>query len=297
MVSLFGEYQNHIALSVLRSEPMTVRRIAEQRAESIWHNEADTHGKLIARTPVAPRLTAADGIQCPTQLSDDELLAIVGRRSRKIGLGSTLSCGDQRESLPVVRTYKVARQNRGGPATELARLTEVDALSLLYDRYHQMLYALAYRMVMDIQIAEDLLQETFIAVWRRAGSYSVQCGSVRTWLFSIIHHRTIDYLRQSQRYTAVNTLSFDELEHSDALVCMDAWEETWRTIQGSHVRQALASLPVAQRNVIELAYFQGWTHHEIAQECHLPLGTVKARMRLGLAHLRRLLAERGIYER
>lgn len=256
MASLFGEHQNCVALSTLRSQPMMVRRIAEQRAEDSWRNVAATHGKLIARAPVYPLLTDAGGTQHATQLSDDELLAIVGRCSH---------------------------------------LSEVDALSLLYDRYHQMLYALAYRMVMDIQIAEDLLQETFIAVWRRAGSYSVQCGSVRTWLFSIIHHRTIDYLRQSQRYPTVSTLSSDELEHADALLCADAWEETWRTIQGAHVRQALARLPVAQRNVIELAYFQGWTHNEIAKECHLPLGTVKARMRLGLAHLRRLLAELEIY--
>jgi RNA polymerase sigma factor (sigma-70 family) len=173
---------------------------------------------------------------------------------------------------------------------------QVEALEALYQRYHQLLYSLAYRMVTDHQVAEDLLQETFFSVWRRATSYTASSGSVRTWLFSIMHHRTIDYLRNVQRRAALSKLTLDDVEQDGGIATPDAWDETWRNIQGVRVREALLKIPKEQRMVIELAYFQGWTHVEIAEGCQLPLGTVKARMRLGLQHMRRLLVEMGVDE-
>lgn len=170
------------------------------------------------------------------------------------------------------------------------------ALEELYERYHQMLFSLAYRMVADYQTAEDLLQETFVAVWRNATTYSTKTGSVRTWLFSIIHHRTIDYLRGVQRRSVLNKVPLTDVEQEGTATTPDAWDETWRNIQGIHVREALLRLPKEQRMVIELAYFQGWTHIEIAEGCQIPLGTVKARMRLGLQHIRRILTEMGVDE-
>ena len=247
---------------------------------------------------------ASDEMQSATQLSDDILLAVIGQHSlndlehsatpRKRRSTNKACCvarkASDRDSSK--RSFEV----QTGDLCERYGISEVDALAQLYDRYHQMMYSLAYRIVLDIQLAEDLLQETFLAVWHSAGSYSVQGGSVRTWLFSIIHHRTIDYLRQGQMRSLTGNVSFDELEHSDTFWCTDAWDETWRNVQSTYVRQALKRLSREQRIVIELAYFQGWSHTEIAREYQLPLGTVKARMRLGLAHLRRLLAELDIYE-
>ncbi len=170
------------------------------------------------------------------------------------------------------------------------------AMEQLYDRYSRLLYSLVYRMVKDHQIAEDLLQESFLAVWRRANSYSAQSGSVRGWLIAIVHHRTIDYLRSVNWRDKGEQVSLLEVDYDDALAFPDAWDETWRGVQGAQVRKALQQLSNEQRQVIELAYFQGLTHKEIAEHVPLPLGTVKARMRLGLLRLKHLLAQVGLTE-
>ncbi|WP_220196044.1 RNA polymerase sigma factor [Ktedonospora formicarum] len=168
------------------------------------------------------------------------------------------------------------------------------ALEAIYDRYHQLLYSLAYRMVADHQLAEDMLQEAFVAVWQHAITYAPKAGSVKTWLCSIIHHRAIDYIRKANRRSALNSTTLDAIEQEAQIASPDAWDGAWRHIQGEQVRDALTRLPKEQRLVIEMAYFGGWTHTEIAEGCQVPLGTVKARMRLGLHHLRRLLADKGM---
>ncbi len=170
------------------------------------------------------------------------------------------------------------------------------AMEPLYQRYSRILYSLAYRMVSDHQIAEDLLQDAFLAVWKRATSYSPQSGAVRSWLVSIVHHRTIDYLRGVRRRSVLKEATWDEVERDEHTAQPDAWDEAWQSIQGAQVREALMKLPTEQRMVIELAYFQGWTHSEIAGGCQIPLGTVKARMRLGIMHMKRMLAQMGVTE-
>ena len=170
------------------------------------------------------------------------------------------------------------------------------AMEPLYERYNRVLYSLAYRMVADHQVAEDLLQDAFLSVWRRATSYSPQSGSVRSWLISIVHHRTIDYLRAVRRRAGLKEVTWEEVELDERTAFPDVWEEALRSVQSAQLRAALLNIPSEQRMVIELAYFQGWTHSEIAEGCEIPLGTVKARMRLGLSHLKRLLAQMGVDE-
>jgi RNA polymerase sigma-70 factor (ECF subfamily) len=170
------------------------------------------------------------------------------------------------------------------------------AMEPLYERYNRMLYSLAYRMVADHQVAEDLLQDAFLSVWRRATSYSPQSGTVRSWLISIVHHRTIDYLRAVRRRAGLKEVTWEEVELDERTAFPDVWEEAMRSVQSGQLRAALMNIPSEQRMVIELAYFQGWTHSEIAAGCEIPLGTVKARMRLGLSHLRVLLVEMGVDE-
>ncbi len=170
------------------------------------------------------------------------------------------------------------------------------AMESLYQRYSRMLYSLAYHMVADHQIAEDLIQDLFLSIWRRARSYSPQAGAARSWLISIVHHRTIDYLRSVRRRSALKETPLDNTEVDEQASFPDVWDEVWRSVQSAQVRAALMHLPTEQRMVIELAYFQGWTHTEIAEGCRIPLGTVKARMRLGLLHLKRALEKMGINE-
>ncbi len=170
------------------------------------------------------------------------------------------------------------------------------AMESLYQRYSRILYSLAYRMVADHQVAEDLLQDAFLAVWRRATSYSPQTGAVRNWLISILHHRTIDHLRRIRRHSTIQEAPLEEIELAGGIASPDVWDEAWQSVKSSQVRAALMKIPTEQRLVIELAYFQGWTHTEIAEGTQIPLGTVKARMRLGLIHLKQVLAQMGIDE-
>src|SRR6059058_4108903 len=170
------------------------------------------------------------------------------------------------------------------------------AMELLYERYNRVLYSLAYRMVADHQVAEDLLQNAFLSVWRRATSYSPQSGTVRSWLISIVHHRTIDYLRAVRRRAGLKEVTWEEVEQDEHIAFPDVWEEAWRSVQSGQIREALMNIPSEQRMVIDLAYFQGWTHSEIAEGCEIPLGTVKARMRLGLIRLKRVVEEMGFHE-
>ena len=170
------------------------------------------------------------------------------------------------------------------------------AMDSLYQRYSRILYSLAFRMVADHQVAEDLLQDAFLAVWRRASTYSPQTGAARSWLISILHHRTIDYLRRVRRRSTIQEAPLEELELNESIAYPDAWDAAWQSVKSSHVRAALMKIPPEQRLVIELAYFQGWTHSEIAEGTQISLGTIKARMRLGLLHLKQILIQMGIDE-
>jgi RNA polymerase sigma-70 factor (ECF subfamily) len=163
------------------------------------------------------------------------------------------------------------------------------AMEVLYERYGHILYALAYRMIHDHQIAEDLVQDAFLAVWQRAASYSPQRGTVREWLFSILHHRTVDYVRAMRHRPILDGAKWEEIEQDERGILPDVWEKAWQNLEGERVRAALLKLLPEQRMVIELAYFEGWTHSEIAATHHIPLGTVKTRMRLALLHLRKHL--------
>ena len=162
---------------------------------------------------------------------------------------------------------------------------EPKAFATLYDRHIRAAYCLAYRMMGEKQAAEDLAQEAFIKVWRRAGSYRAQKASVRTWILSIVHNRGIDQLRSH----ASRLRTQEKIEASAASSQpSEAFAETWRNTQAEQVREALSTLPKEQLKILELAYFSGYTHVQIAELLGVPLGTVKGRMRLGLQKMRGL---------
>jgi RNA polymerase sigma-70 factor (ECF subfamily) len=173
----------------------------------------------------------------------------------------------------------------------LVEAGDAEAFATLYDRHCRAAFSLAHRMMGERQAAEDLAQDAFIKAWRGAGSYRAERGSVRTWILSIVHNRGIDQLRSqaSRRRTQ------DKIEASaPRSQPSEAFTETWRNSQRDQVREALNTLPQEQLKILELAYFSGYTHVEIAELVGLPLGTVKGRMRLGLKKIRAYFEARGI---
>jgi RNA polymerase sigma-70 factor (ECF subfamily) len=167
---------------------------------------------------------------------------------------------------------------------------ELDALQELYERHKTMSFSIAYRITGEGGAAEDAVQDAFLGAWRSAGRYEASRASVRTWLLTIVHRRAIDVVRRRRRPDA--TVEIDE-ELVESLSLPDVWEEVAQGLDRDTVVAALASIAPAQREAIELAYFEGLTQVEIAQRTGAPLGTVKSRLRLGLHGLRKVLAGEG----
>jgi RNA polymerase sigma-70 factor (ECF subfamily) len=162
------------------------------------------------------------------------------------------------------------------------------AFELIYDRHGGAAFSLAYRMVGNRPAAEDAVQEAFLSIWRSRMRYDAARGSVRTWILGIVHHRTIDSLRRNLVHDRRRTSAEGIEERQEAPERTDA--EAVRRDEARSVRNALDTLPGDQNQVIELAYFGGFTHSQIAEMLNMPIGTVKGRMRLGLDKLRRQLA-------
>jgi RNA polymerase sigma-70 factor, ECF subfamily len=162
------------------------------------------------------------------------------------------------------------------------------ALSALYDRYRLILFGLILRILHSQQEAEDVLQEVFLQVWRRASAFDETRGRTFTWLVTLARSRAIDRLRSlgSRERTA------QEAARSIPDSISDAADDAVKSEQGEIVRGALRQLPDEQRRTLLLAYFEGLTQSEIAERLGTPLGTVKTRMRAGMMKLRELLGER-----
>ncbi|HNP70448.1 MAG TPA: sigma-70 family RNA polymerase sigma factor [Kouleothrix sp.] len=169
------------------------------------------------------------------------------------------------------------------------------ALEVLYDRYAAIVYRMGLRMLKNPEMAEDLVQEVFWRVWRRSASFERERGRVAQWLFGIAHNLCIDELR---RLRSRPTPVYEDVEHPiiQQLIDeqMDVPAAAWATEQRRVIAEVLCELPQAQRQAIELAYFGGMSHQEIATKLNRPLGTIKTRVRLGLQKLGGLLEARGL---
>jgi RNA polymerase sigma-70 factor (ECF subfamily) len=161
------------------------------------------------------------------------------------------------------------------------------AFETIYDRHGGPAFSLAYRMVGNRPAAEDAVQEAFLSIWRSRMRYESERGSVRSWILGIVHHRTIDSLRRNLVHDRRRGSAEGIEERHEAPERTDV--EAVRRDEARSVRAALDTLPGDQNQVIELAYFGGFTHSQIAEMLNMPIGTVKGRMRLGLDKLRREL--------
>lgn len=169
------------------------------------------------------------------------------------------------------------------------RERDVGALEELYDRHHRTALAVAYRVLSEPSLAEDVVQEAFTAVWQEATSFKADRGRARAWLLSIVRHRAIDMTRKVS-YRRERMSLDDVVVHPAG---PDVWPQVEATLDGEKIRKAMASLPGEQADAITMAYFGGFTNQEIAERLRIPLGTVKGRIRLGMQKLRAVLGADG----
>jgi RNA polymerase sigma-70 factor, ECF subfamily len=172
---------------------------------------------------------------------------------------------------------------------QLVRRGDARAFEVIYERHSPAAFSLAYRMMGTRAGAEDVTQDAFLSMWRSGARYDRARGSVRTWVLGIVHHRAIDALRRATVHDRRRAGDEGIEERFEADVRTDV--EAARREEAGTVRAALESLPSDQSQVIELAYFGGFTHTEIADMLDAPVGTVKGRMRLGLKKMRAQLGE------
>ncbi len=166
---------------------------------------------------------------------------------------------------------------------------EPRAFEVIFDRHSAAAFSLAYRMCGRRAMAEDVVQDAFLSLWRSGARYDRRRGSVRTWVLGVVHNRAIDAFR---RGVVRESRNVPDDGIAERLLGAERTEvEVARRDEARQVRQALDDLPAEQRQVIELAYFGGFTHTQISEMLTIPAGTVKGRMRLGLTKLRMALGD------
>jgi RNA polymerase sigma-70 factor (ECF subfamily) len=183
----------------------------------------------------------------------------------------------------------VQAKRRAEDAALLARIVERDerAVEALYARYSGPLYSLAYQVTGAERFAQDVVQEVFVALWRDASRFDPSRGAVAPWLFSLARHKAIDLVRREaniRKRTADVDLEFHESDD-------DVDQEAWQRIRKEKVLAAIEELTPVQREALELAFFSGLTHVEVADRLEIPLGTAKTRIRSALLRLRDILGD------
>ncbi len=184
-----------------------------------------------------------------------------------------------------VRLASLASQTAVDDATLIARVRtgDQDAMAALYDRYSPLVYAVALRALGDSSSAEDVLQEIFVQLWRNPAAFDSSRGSLAAWLGVIARNRSIDHLRRRRPE--------ENLEEVVIAASVDLRTETERNLAIAKVRTALNGMPAEQRRCVEMAFFEGLSHSEIATRTGDPLGTIKTRIRSALTYLRRQFSQ------
>jgi RNA polymerase sigma factor (sigma-70 family) len=190
---------------------------------------------------------------------------------------------------PVVRSF--AHLSDEAVVALVARSDDT-ALAELYDRFGRVAYGVALRVLRDEKLAEDAVQEGFLAAWRSAGRFMPERGKASTWILTLVHRRAVDLVRREDRRRA--DVLTDDLEPAPT---GSAEDDAWLRFERERVQVALKQLPDQQREALELAYYGGFSQSELAERLGQPVGTIKSRMFTGLARLRELLAEPGAGEK
>ncbi|MGY1689665.1 sigma-70 family RNA polymerase sigma factor [Geodermatophilus sp. SYSU D01105] len=164
------------------------------------------------------------------------------------------------------------------------------ALEDLYDRFSRPAFALARRVLADDALAEDVVQEVFLGIWRDPGAYDRDRGSLPAWLMALVHHQAVDAVRREEAHRRRRSRVADDLTLTEPTATRDVEDDVWARVVADRVRAALGTLSAAQREALTLAYYGGYTQREVAALTATPLGTVKTRM---LAGVRRLREELG----
>jgi RNA polymerase sigma factor (sigma-70 family) len=165
-----------------------------------------------------------------------------------------------------------------------------DAFARLYDMYGGAAYALALRIVRDRELSADVVQDAFLTVWRQASKFDPARGQPSSWILTLTHHKAVDIVRREQRRRAE---ALDEArESADSGPAVE--QQAWQSLARDQVRAAMAKLPDPQREVLELAYFAGYSQSELAERLALPIGTVKSRTFAAMTALRELLTQSGM---
>jgi RNA polymerase sigma factor (sigma-70 family) len=165
------------------------------------------------------------------------------------------------------------------------------AFDALYERYAGAAYGLAFRVTGQELLAQDVVHDSFLAMWKAPEAYDPARGAFRTFFLSLVHHRAVDMVRREERLRR-RSLRMNPGRGQDEDVAEDIVEEAWLQARRAKVASALATLPREQREVLELAYFAGHTQAWIAEELGIPLGTVKTRTLAAMRRLQRILTER-----
>ncbi len=197
--------------------------------------------------------------------------------------------------LPGSARRPASRDYSGFPDEALLALAareDEEALAQLYDRYGRVAYGLALRIVRDQALAEDAVQEAFLAVWRSAAGFRSDRAKPSTWILTLVHRRAVDVVRREERRRAAPLETAEELDAHG----LATDEEIELTDRRRLVQEALRQLPDEQREALELAYYAGLTQSELAERLSVPLGTIKSRMFTGLRRLRDILADAGLDE-
>jgi len=193
-------------------------------------------------------------------------------------------------SRPVRRSDE---DSRDADLVRRIRAGDRGAVDGLYERFRRPAFALARRILADDVLAEDVLQDVFVTVWRDPGAFDRSRGSVASWVLTMVHHKAVDAVRREESHRRRQARAEEDLARSVPTATRDVQDEVLSRGVSQRVRTALGGLPAVQREALTLAYYGGYTQREVAALTGAPLGTVKTRMLAGMRRLREELGERA----